>query len=64
MEIIKAGDPDKKNIKKPRLTCKNCNCEFYFELKEVMHREPRTSSILDNGLTFVTCPWCGYSVNC
>lgn len=63
MEIIKTGDPNKKDSKKLKSTCKNCNCEFYFELKEVMHREPERESILDDGLTYVTCPWCGCVVS-
>jgi len=61
MEIIKAGDPDKKVNKKHKLTCKNCNCEFYFELKEVMHGIGM--NLIDDGSLFVICPWCECNVN-
>ena len=60
MEIIKAGDPDKKVNKKRKLTCKNCNCEFYFGVKEVMLHG---FGILEHGLMFVICPWCNCNVD-
>lgn len=61
MEIIKNGDPEKKAKKKLKLACKNCGCEFYFELKEVMHGIEMT--IADKHSMFVICPWCESNVD-
>ena len=61
MEIIKAGDPDKKINKKLKLTCKNCSCEFYFNSKEVMHGIGM--NLIGDGSMFVICPWCGCNVD-